>query len=68
MGPKKPDQRPMLASTSQQTHSRDVDAVGSASARSTGRVGTAHAVAPWWARISSAYQSNERFGVRTRVS
>ena len=29
----------MLASTSQQTHSRDVDSVGSRSARSTGWVG-----------------------------
>src|SRR5215470_3355931 len=38
IGPKKPDQRPMLATNSQTTQSFDTDVVGSASARSTGWV------------------------------
>ena len=41
IGPKKPDHRPMLASTSHSTHSREAGSVGSRSARSTGVAGVA---------------------------
>ena len=39
MGPKNPDHRPMLASTSQRTHDRGTRSVGSRSARSAGGAG-----------------------------
>ena len=71
MGPKKPDHRPMLASTSQVTQSRETFSVGSRSDAVDRLGGAAHAgpgrVARW-ARMTSAYQSKDRFGVRTWVS
>ena len=68
IGPKKPDHSPMLASTSQVTQSRETGSVGSASARAAGWDGRGHAAPARWARMTSAYQSKERLGVRTRVS
>ena len=68
IGPKKPDQTPMQISESQTTQTLLTGRVGSASAvRRPGR--RAHRRSGWSAwRIIPEYHSNERFGVRTRVS
>ncbi len=70
IGPKKPDQTPTEISESQTTQTALTGRIGSASAvRSAGSGGLAgDRVGHAWCRISSAYHSKERLGVRTRVS
>ena len=62
MGPKNPDQTPTLISASHSTQTLLTAPVGSAQSPVQG---LAH---PRLATIIPAYQSKERFGVRTRVS